>query len=205
MLKELKDWIKLIIVVLILIGFYQLVNYIQDSNGKGNGVEVIQDQPLKPISKDDEKYVPKGSVAHGKTDIINKSEDPSKKKKTSVIVHSDGKCVSCTPKVTVVTKIEDYYGFTNEPKFYIGVVGESPAIGYAHSIARFNKLTTDLMIGVPSLGLGLGYQLTNNSFLGVGANIKYINFKSMTDFSSYNIGIQIPLQTLPIGYFGFKF
>lgn len=205
MLSSAKKILNVVLLVLLIVGIYQGINYIQNKNNGNNTITVEQNKNLKKLSKEDELYIPKNAKAIGKIDIKNRSEDPSKIKKETVIIHTDASCNTCLPKYTHVIKTEAFYGLTNEPKFFIGILQDNISIGYAHSFIRLNKFTIDAIAGMPAIGLGGGYQLTNNSFIGLGATAKYLNYESITNLSSYNISIEIPLTIRPMGYMGFRF
>lgn len=205
MWEKILSTTKVIIAIIVVVLAFQFINNIQSCHNTKPAVVVESNIALKPVPTTYATYVPTDAHIHGMIENTHDSADPSVTTTIVTVIHTDGKCNTCTPKVTQITKTKPVYGLVNEPKMYFGASNSDVAFGYAHSFIRFNKLTVDALIGIPHIGLGSSYQLTNNFFIGGAAGIKYLQYDSIGAISSYNLSIEIPLKVQPVGYIGFRF
>lgn len=194
------------ILMLLLVVFYY-INKIQGcSVPNDNGIIVT---PLKTVTptKDELKLVPKGHSVDGviKPKLNKNSGDKSKKIDTSIIIHRDNSCMTCTAEVLQVDNVTTYLGFTNYPKFYIGYVDSSLNFGYAHEFFRYGKLGLNANISIPYLGLTVSHDITNNFFGYLGGNIKYIQYNNIENLSSYKLSLLELTNIYPAIGVGFNF
>ncbi len=205
-------------VVLGIIGLLAIIHFAQSCGpiknivtiNDGNNKTSIQDKEIEKPSSKIEDAIKK---THGPDTKIKgvikvdtkQGEDKSKKIKTTIVLIEDPKCNTCNPKVAEVTEESTYLGFSFKPKFYIGMTATTPTIGYAQEFFRWGKLSSNLTLGVPTAGLGTSYDITNNFYGIVGANIRYLEYKEVGDISSYNIDASNLTKIYPMIGVGFYF
>lgn len=138
--------------------------------------EISQKKELAPVSPQLLKLLPSNIIPIGQIVDSSTSQDPSKTITTIHVLTKDN-----LGKITYVDikQIKARYGFTIEPKWYIGYNrGLTGGIGIG--IIRLNKVVIDGLVSYPGVGVGLSYEITNNSFIGIAFNQDYIPLYTQT-------------------------
>lgn len=207
-LSEMNKTLKYVVIGAAVVLGFLVINKIQSCSGPSIDKPtqtVEQNKDLEKVTKEQEKYVPAGAKPLGVIIDKEKSQDPSKIIEKTHIIHTDPSGNTNTLKYTDIIKIKNVYGLVFEPKFYGGYTDSNLTLGLGAAIVRLNKITFDGLVSFPYVGLGTSYQITNNTFLGVGATAKYLNYKEIKDFSTYSANLQPQNSILPLVYFGARF
>ncbi len=166
---------------------------------------VTQPLNLQKPSEIEKNSVPKNHKIIGVLKPVSSDSNGNRweKKDTSIVVHIDEKCNTCSAEYQQVVVTKPYFGFSFHPKFYIGMANGDISLGYNQEILRARRVTLDGLISIPYAGLGVSLNVTDNFYVGGGAVVKYIEYSHLTDAMSYR---QTNLtQVGPIVYLGFYF
>ncbi len=198
-------WLKLGLTVVFFLGLFYGITRIQGCDSKPVGtVTVEQLKTVTPTTKEKDA-VPEGRTAIGTIKPkIKTNLDRSVVIDTSIVAHVDSKCNTCPVGYTEVDTVKRKFGFVSYPKFYVGY-SDGLTLGYAHEFFRYGKLGLNATLTLPSVGLGLSHDITNNFFVMAGANIHYVEYNKIDDFSSYKFDVDKMKTVYPLGAFGFHF
>jgi hypothetical protein len=210
MMKWYDRIIQFLPIILIVGLLFVVMNKINSCNNNipivSPPVHVITQLTPSPVSVGDTAKVPAGREAVSVFKPTVKIASPRDKKiDVRFIIHTDPKCVTCTPGVTEDVIIKTKFGFVFEPKLYIGYTNSAPTIGYAQGFFRYGKTSLDALVTVPYLGIGGTYLITDNFFLLAGANTRYINYNSIEDVGSYALDLTGFTKIFPLVGAGFHF
>ncbi len=209
MFSEMNKTLKYIVLGAAIVLGFLAINKIQSCSSLFPGdkpVEIVeQNKDLTPVTEDQKKYIPIGAKPLGYIKDKVSTQDPSKRIEITHIIHTDPNGNTSTIKHTDITKITNVYGLVFEPKFYAGYTDSNLTLGLGAAIVRLNKITFDGLVSFPYIGVGTSYQITNNTFLGLGGIAKYLNYKEMKDFSTYSANLQPQNSILPLVYYGARF
>lgn len=202
--------LKLLPIIFGVVLLFLVMNKINSCN---NNVPIFE-QPIHVVSQltpvpqnvGDTAKVPDGRKIESVYVPTVKIASPRDKKITArYIIHSDPKCLTCTPGVTEDVSIKTKIGFVFEPKVYIGYTNGGGTGGLGLGLFRYGKTGLDLLVTLPYIGGGLSYLITDNFFVLGGANIKYISYNSYEEVGTYSIDLGAAQKVLPILGAGFYF
>lgn len=202
----------------VLIGLLFLIHFAQSCSPIKNLVTVqnggtsstVEEKKIETPTKNVEDAIRKTQGPDAKIKGVisvdtKQGEDKSKRTKVSVVLVEDAKCNTCSPRVVQIDESTTFIGFSFRPKFYLGMTQQTPTLGYAQEFFRWGKVTSNLTLGFPSAGLGLGYDITNNFYGIAGANVRYMEYKEIGDISSYNVDTTELTKIYPMIGIGFYF
>lgn len=204
MYNFLKNYKIYLIAFLIVIGFY-ILNKVQGCAPNDGGTIIT---PLKTVtpSEQDRAVIPVGRIAIGVIKPkVNNRPNKWEKVDTKIIAHVDAKCNTCDVNYTQVDERKKFIGFDFEPKFLIGAVGGKMLLAYNQGIFRYERFTIDAFAGLPAIGAGLGFNLTNNLYLLGGVAWKYLSYEAMDQIDTYYIDLKDIGTVRPTIGIGFVF
>jgi len=184
-----------------------------NSCGKINIPSVIGGQaatvviPLTPTAptSDDYVHVPTGATI---TAVVKPTVPIAtgigQTASVSIIVYTDPKCNTCTGYQQVVV-VKEKIGFVLEPKAYFGYTDTRTVIGLGLGLFRYGKTSLNALLTVPYVGLGAGYNITNNFYILAGVNSRYLDYNSIGDISSWKLNTADITKIQPLIGVGFHF
>lgn len=216
MFEKIKKWSAIIlpiIIILFIISKFQscsITGGILDNIKVGGNTVAVGVQPTVTPTDEDravvDKVVGRDAIIKGKIDLgkKQKGDDKSKVTDTSIIVVADSKCNTCAPIFVRKEKDSLFLGFSFRPKVYAGTGFGGNSFGYAQEFFRFGKATANGLVSFPTVGLGLGYDITNNFYGLLGANTNYVQYDNIGNLESYRfdpkeLGVVKPL--IGIGFY----
>lgn len=207
---KIKEYLNIfligIVIILVLFGINKIQSCAGPKFGALTPTEIVQqNKTLSKVPLDLLKDIPANVKVFGAIVDKQTSQDPSKIIEITHIIHTDPNGDTNTVKYTDVIKIKNVYGFSFEPKFYLGYVSDGLTAGLGCSVLRLNKVTIDGLVSFPYVGLGTSYEITNNTFIGLAATAKYLNYKDIKDLSSYSVNLSPQSSILPLVYLGARF
>ena len=217
MIEQIKKWsaiiLPLLIAILVIRGC-QKYNWISNPLDKikiGNtevNAGVVPTAVATDLQKKAaEKVAGKDAVIKGVIDLGKKQsgDDKSKVVNGGIVVVADSKCNTCEVKYVKVEEEKLYLGFSFRPKVYAGAGLGGPNFGYAQEFFRWGKATTNVLVGFPTVGLGLGYDITNNFYGFAGANMRYMGYEDLGKPETYYIDPTAVSKYYPLVGIGFYF
>lgn len=204
-LKFVNSPAKIITILLLILGIIILTKF-QSCGLPLNNTTTVTDLKVTTPTNEDKNLVGPDKKAVGRLDIKNQKERPTKwlDKKTHIVIAEDSKCNTCPTTYVQVDKTKTFLGWDFEPKIALTYAPYGLGLTYDQGIFRYGKFTIDALISFPGIGLGLGFNLTNNTFILAGAQWQYGKYKSMTDFDTYAI-ILPEYKIVPVIGVGFGF
>ncbi len=203
MLEKIKNGLIIAVMVFALAGIFSAFK----SCGKPDNQPTHVIQPLKTqVPTDyDKSIVPAGRTAIGVIKPIAEIKShPWEKKEVKIIAHVDSKCNTCPVNYLQDTKTKIFVGFSFKPKLYLGY-DQQLTLGYDQELFRVGRFSLDYLLTIPTTGLGIGYNLTDNFFIGAGANVRYLQYESFTAINTYKFDLEKMQLVYPIAYIGFGF
>lgn len=204
-----NSYLKIGIIVTLFLGFFYYINKIQSCSSivaKLDNKPIVVPVKDTTLNEEEKKLIPSDKKIERVVKLADKGNGPRDKVIIDKIaVLSDPKCVTCTPTVINIVSAKDKFGFTSYPKFYIGHTNSEWTVGYAHEFFRYAKYGLNLNVTFPYVGATITRDLTNNFFVMLGLDVKYVQYNSIDEPGSYHFSSDFYKKQYPLIGCGFFF